>query len=109
MQELLLEGKIQGNRRGRYSVPAVPPVIGTFIGHQKGFGFVEVEGRREDLFVPAAKTNGACHQDTVEVRPLGGHPCGRQEAAVARILARGMTQVAGPFQQTRRCGIRTSD
>ena len=93
LQELLLEGKIQVNRRGRYSVPSVPPVIGTFIGHQKGFGFVEVEGRREDLFVPAAKTNGACHQDTVEVRLLGGYPGGRQEAEVVRILASGKTDI----------------
>lgn len=105
LQELLLEGKIQVNRRGRYSVPSVPPVIGTFIGHQKGFGFVEVEGRREDLFVPAAKTNGACHQDTVEVRLLGGYPGGRQEAEVVRILARGMTQVVGTFQQNRSFGF----
>ena len=105
LQELLLEGKIQVNRRGRYSVPSVPPVIGTFIGHQKGFGFVEVEGRREDLFVPAAKTNGACHQDTVEVRLLGGYPGGRQEAEVVRILARGMTQVVGTFQQSRSFGF----
>ena len=105
LQELLLEGKIQVNRRGRYSVPSVPPMIGTFIGHQKGFGFVEVEGRREDLFVPAAKTNGACHQDTVEVRLLGGYPGGRQEAEVVRILARGMTQVVGTFQQSRSFGF----
>ena len=105
LQELLLEGKIQVNRRGRYSVPSVPPVIGTFIGHQKGFGFVEVEGRREDLFVPAAKTNGACHRDTVEVRLLGGYPGGRQEAEVVRILARGMTQVVGTFQQNRSFGF----
>ena len=105
LQELLLEGKIQVNRRGRYSVPSVTPVIGTFIGHQKGFGFVEVEGRREDLFVPAAKTNGACHQDTVEVRLLGAYPGGRQEAEVVRILARGMTQVVGTFQQNRSFGF----
>ena len=105
LQELLLEGKIQVNRRGRYSVPSVPPVIGTFIGHQKGFGFVEVEGRKEDLFVPASKTNGACHQDTVEVRLLGGYPGGRQEAEVVRILARGMTQVVGTFQQNKSFGF----
>ncbi len=105
LQELLLEGKIQVNRRGRYSVPTAPLIIGTLIGHAKGFGFVEVEGRGEDLFIPAAKTNGACHQDTVEVRLLGGYPGGRQEAEVIRILARGMTQVVGTFQQNRSFGF----
>ena len=105
LQELILEGKIQINRRGRYSVPDVEPVIGTFIGHQKGFGFVEVEGRKEDLFVPAAKTGGACHQDTVEIRLLGGFPGGRQEAEVVRILARGMTEVVGTYQQNKSFGF----
>lgn len=104
LQELVLEGKIQVNRRGRYSVPSVQPLIGTFIGHQKGFGFVEREDR-EDLFVPASKTNGACHLDTVEVRLLGGYPGGRQEAEVVHILARGMTQVVGTYQQNRSYGF----
>ena len=105
LQALLLEGRIQVNRRGRYFVPAVQPVIGTFIGHPKGFGFVEVEGRKEDLFVPAAKTGGACHQDTVEVRLLGSFPGARQEAEVVRILARGMRRVVGTFQQNRSFGF----
>ena len=105
LQELILEGRIQVNRRGRYSVPDGKPVIGTFIGHPRGFGFVEVEGRKDDLYIPPAKTKGAFHQDTVEVRLLGGFPGGRQEAEVVRILARGMTGVVGTYQQNKSFGF----
>ena len=105
LQELILEGRIQINRRGRYSVPDGKPVIGTFIGHPRGFGFVEVEGRKDDLYIPPAKTKGAFHQDTVEVRLLGGFPGGRQEAEVVRILARGMTGVVGTYQQNKSFGF----
>ena len=105
LQELILEGRIQVNRRGRYSVPDGKPVIGTFIGHPRGFGFVEVEGRKDDLYIPSAKTKGAFHQDTVEVRLLGGFPGGRQEAEVVRILARGMTGVVGTYQQNKSFGF----
>ena len=38
---------------------------GTFIGNQKGFGFVEVEGEEEDIFIPANATGTAMHQDHV--------------------------------------------
>lgn len=105
LQELILEGRIQVNRRGRYSVPDGKPVIGTFIGHPRGFGFVEVEGRKDDLYIPPAKTKGAFHQDTVEVRLLGGFSGGRQEAEVVRILARGMTGVVGTYQQNKSFGF----
>ena len=42
-------------------------LTGTFISNAKGFGFVEVEGRDEDLFIPEDKQGGAFHKDTVEV------------------------------------------
>ena len=40
---------------------------GIFIGNQKGFGFVEVEGEEEDIFIPANATGTAMHQDHVQV------------------------------------------
>ena len=40
---------------------------GIFIGNQKGFGFVEVEGEEEDIFIPANATGTAMHQDHVRV------------------------------------------
>ena len=43
------------------------PYEGTFIGHPKGFGFVEVEGEESDIFIPEDNTGTAMHQDKVRV------------------------------------------
>ena len=40
---------------------------GTFIGHPKGFGFVEIEGEDNDVFIPEDCTGTAMHQDKVRV------------------------------------------
>ncbi len=79
-------------------------LMGTFIANPKGFGFVEVEGRKEDLFVPEQMVNGAFHKDVVEVMLLGaqnGSSGRRQEARVLRVVSHGMTQVVGTFERSR--------
>lgn len=48
------------------------PAEGTFIGHPKGFGFVEIEGQDEDIFIPEAYTGTAMHQDKVRIIILDG-------------------------------------
>ena len=40
---------------------------GTFIGHYKGFGFVEVEDQEQDIFIPENDTGSAMHQDMLPV------------------------------------------
>ncbi|MCM1057967.1 MAG: ribonuclease R [Firmicutes bacterium] len=76
-------------------------LTGTFISNARGFGFVEIEGREEDLFIPEDKTGGAFHKDTVEVMLLPERSGRRQEARVLKILARGMTLVVGTYERTR--------
>lgn len=105
LQELLSEGKIQINKRGRYSKPEQQLLTGVFTSHQKGFGFVQIDGREEDLYVPEDCVNGAYHLDTVEVRLLPGQHGQRQEAEVCRIIARGMSHVVGTYQKSRSFGF----
>lgn len=79
--------------------------IGTFISHQKGFGFVEVEGQEEDFFIPPEYTNNAFHQDTVEIE-LMGRPNGRRtEAKVLRVISHAITQVVGTYQKNKAFGF----
>ena len=59
LEELLAEGKLELTKRGRYKKPEETYVSGTFIGNQKGFGFLEVEGCAEDLFIPESRVGGA--------------------------------------------------
>ena len=52
LDALLAEGKIQLSAKGKYSKPDERFLTGTFIGNARGFGFVEIEGREEDLYIP---------------------------------------------------------
>ena len=100
LQALLAEGRLQVNGQGRYSKPDAVMPVGTFISNARGFGFVEVEGMEEDLYVPEDKTNGAFHLDRVQVMRLPGQRGRRQEAAVVRILQRGTKQIVGTYEQS---------
>ena len=101
LQELLAEGQLMLTARGKYIKSNGRVLTGTFVSNAKGFGFVEIEGREEDLYIPEDKTGGAFHKDIVEVALLPGHEGKRQEAQVIKIIARGITQVVGTYEQAR--------
>lgn len=101
LQELLAEGKLMLTVKGKYMKSNGKVLTGTFISNSKGFGFVEIDGREEDLFIPEDKTNGAFHKDIVEVALLPGKEGKRQEAQVLKIIARGMTTIVGTFERSR--------
>ena len=70
LNALMMEGKIEVTRRGKYRKAQSAALIGTFTAHPKGFGFVEIEGREEDIFIPEDEIHGAKHKDTVQVALL---------------------------------------
>ena len=83
---------------------------GIFIGHPKGFGFVEIEGEEEDVFIPADDTGSALHMDRVEILVKKEQKEGkRKEGVVTKILERGMPQVVGTFQYNHNYGFVISD
>ena len=105
LQALLSEGRIQLTKNGKYVKPDASQPVGIFIGHAKGFGFVEVEGREEDFYIPENKTGGAFHMDRVQVSLLPGKRGQRQEAMVVKILERGTKQVVGTYEQSQNFGF----
>ncbi len=105
LQALLSEGKIQVTRQGRYVKPDEGRPVGTFIANAKGFGFVEIEGREEDLYIPEDRTGGAFHLDKVQVSLLPGRRAKRQEAQVVKILERGMKQIVGTYDHAGNFGF----
>ena len=83
---------------------------GTFIGHPKGFGFVEVEGEEEDIFIPEEETGTAVHQDRVCVRLCHEKKEGkRREGSIVRVLERGTSEIVGTYQSGRDYGFVVSD
>ena len=102
LQELLVEGKLSVTSKGKYKEGSGAGLVGTYLGSSKGFGFVEIEGREEDLYIPEGKNGGALHRDIVQVVLLPSREhVRRQEAQVVRIVERGFSTVVGTYEQTR--------
>ena len=100
LDALVLEGKIQLTSKGKYMKSDGSVLIGTFISNVRGFGFVEIEGREEDLFIPEDMVNGAFHQDKVQVELIPGKRGKRQEAVVRKIVERGTRQIVGTYEKS---------
>ena len=102
LNELLAEGKLSITKKGKFvkAKKSDKELIGTFISHPKGFGFVEIDGREEDLYIPENCINGAFHKDTVKVALLSGSSGKRQEAQVIEIIARGMKHFVGTYDKS---------
>lgn len=109
LDALVLEGKIQLTSKGKYIKSDGSVLIGTFISNVRGFGFVEIEGREEDLFIPEDMVNGAFHQDKVQVELIPGKRGKRQEAVVRRILERGTRQIVGTYEKSANFGFVVPD
>lgn len=105
LDSLLTEGKVQLTKRGRYMKPEIHVLEGKFVSHPKGFGFVEIEGQADDLYIPETKVHGAFHGDTVQVALLPGQRGKRQEAEITNIVARGFSTLVGTFQKSSNFGF----
>ncbi len=67
LDALVDSGKIEVTAKGKYRCATDEYVTGRFLAHPRGFGFVEVEGWEQDVFIPENKTGTAMHGDTVRV------------------------------------------
>ena len=98
MDEQNLIGKEKG---GRYTYKPRPTTIeGILRVNPQGFGFVEVEGREEDLFVRETNMKTALDGDRVIVSmsaPSRGDR--RREAEVLKVVERKRSQIVGTFQK----------
>lgn len=111
LHELMMEGKIEVSKRGKYSKTEGKFLTGTFIGNARGFGFVAVEGETEDIFISESQVNGAMHGDLVQISLQSGKSAEgrRREGAVVKILQRGITKAVGIFQKSKNFGFVVPD
>ena len=105
LNDLTEEGLIIRSAKGRYQKVGEGTYKGTFIGNQRGFGFVRVEGMKEDFFVPEKNTMGAFHGDTVLIRAEDRPKGMKQEASVIKVLERGLKKVVGVYQKNKNFGF----
>ena len=107
--ELQEEGKIELSKRGKYFKAESKNVTGVFTAHQRGFGFVTIEGENEDIFIPGDKVNGAMHMDTVEIAVLPTTSGKRKEGAVLNVIERGMKHVVCTYEASENFGFAVPD
>ncbi len=105
LQELVSEGRLQITVQGKFIKPQDNRLAGIYSGTARGFGFVEVEGMEQDLYIPEDRRGGAFHQDRVLVELLPGSQGRRREACIVKILERGMKQVVGTWEQCENYGF----
>lgn len=105
LDELLDEGLISKTNKGKYQKMGEGIYKGRFISNKKGFGFVRVEGMAEDFFIPERKTGGAYHDDTVLIQVTHSPYGKRTEAAVIKVLERGLKKIVGIYEQNKSFGF----
>ena len=107
--DLQAEGRITLSKRGKYSKSEIKKTVGVFTAHQRGFGFVTVEGEPDDIFIPAEYVNGAMHMDTVEITISPVTTGRRKEGKVVSVIERGMKQVVCTYEASENFGFAVPD
>lgn len=105
LDALIVDGKVELTSKGKYRKACRKFVEGTYIAHPKGFGFVEVEGRESDIFIPEDASGGAMHRDMVQVAILRNPEEGRSEGTVVKILEHGVRELIGTYQKAKSYGF----
>ena len=83
---------------------------GTFISNKKGFGFVEVEGMEQDIFISAKDTMNAFLKDIVEVvLTKEGGKDKRPEGRIVNIIAHEITDIVGSYEKCQGFGFVVPD
>lgn len=80
-------------------------VEGTFISTARGFGFVELEGESQDLYIPEEDTMQAFHHDRVQVLIKPEQTGARREGKIVQILGHGILEVVGTFEKSQNYGF----
>ena len=73
---------------------------GTYISNQKGFGFVEIEGMDEDLFIPQRDSMNAFYKDIVEAvitKPKTKDR--RAEGKIVKIISHTIFDIVGTYDK----------
>ncbi|OOF44415.1 ribonuclease R [Rodentibacter trehalosifermentans] len=92
------DGQLVFTKRKRYALPEKLDLLkGLVIGHREGFGFLQVEGKKEDLFIPNHQMQRVMHGDFVLAQPANFDHKGRREVRIVRVLESRKKQIVGRF------------
>lgn len=92
------DGQLVFTKRKCYALPGKLDLLkGMVIGHREGFGFLQVEGKKEDFFIPNVQMQKVMHGDYVLAQANGFDRKGRPEVRIVRVLEANKKQIVGRF------------
>ncbi len=112
LKKLEEEYRIQKNRKSKYSlVDSNRYITGVFRANEKGFGFVKIKDREDEVYISKSHTKNALNGDTVLIEILkdekdSGHS---EEGKIIKILTRDKDTVVGVFINSKNYGFVVPD
>lgn len=92
------DGQLVFTRRQCYALPErLDMVKGTVIGHRDGYGFLRVEGSKDDLYLSPEQMKLTIHGDVILAQPMELDRKGRREARVVRVLVPKTSHIVGRY------------
>ncbi|MBQ4284541.1 MAG: ribonuclease R [Lachnospira sp.] len=106
LDALVAEGTIGVTKKGKYCKPETTAVTGVYESTRRGFGFVVVEGREDDIFIKESDSNGAFHMDKVRITITNEKKKDRRaEGKVLNVLEHQITELVGTYQKSKNYGF----
>ena len=110
LDNLEIEFKIGKNRKNRYRVIEEEFLEGTYRRNQKGFGFVKIEGREDEIYISKENSLNALNGDKVVIEITEEkNKIKKAEGKIKRVIKREKDTVVGIFQNNKTFGFVVPD
>ena len=110
LDNLEIEFKIGKNRKNRYRVIEEEFLEGTYRRNQKGFGFVKIEGREDEIYISKENSLNALNGDKVVIEIIEEkNKIKKAEGKIKRVIKREKDTVVGTFQNNKTFGFVVPD
>ncbi|MXP56382.1 ribonuclease R [Pantoea sp. Mhis] len=92
------DGQLVFTHHHCYTLPGPLKLLrGKVIGHRDGYGFLRVEGEKDDLYLSSEQMRLCLHGDIVLAKPSSINRKGRREARIIRILQPRNNRIVGKY------------
>ena len=110
LHQLEMEFKIGKNKKNRYKVIEENYQEGIYRRHQKGFGFVKIEGEEEEVYISKENSQNALNGDKVLIEIIEEkNKIKSAEGKIKRIISHGKDTLVGTFQNNTNFGFIVPD
>lgn len=109
LDKLVAEGKIGVSVKGKYGKRESFTHVGVFSANPRGFGFVAIEGRERDVFIPADETGAALDGDRVRIIIVREGSGQSAEGQVVQVLEHANKELVGVYRKNKNFGFLVPD